>query len=83
MDVMIRALSERIEQMAIPSQFHPLFSTPVPFISNPIGILSPLIPIRNRRFDSVLTVETYPLRDRSPVFRAEQVTSLTSYANQI
>jgi hypothetical protein len=83
MEAMIRALSERIEQMDIPSQSPPLLSTPVSLIPNPVGIPSPLIPIRNRRFDSVLAVETYRLRDRSPVFRAEQVASLTSYANQI
>lgn len=83
MEAMIRALSERIEKMAIPSQSPPLLSTPVSLIPNPVGIPSPLIPIRNRRFYSVLAVETYRLRDRSPVFRAEQVASLTSYANQI
>jgi hypothetical protein len=83
METMICALSERIEQMAIPSQSPPLLSTPVSLIPNPVAIPSPLIPIRNRRFDSVLAVETYRLRDLSPVFRAEQVASLTSYAKQI
>jgi hypothetical protein len=83
MEAMIRSLSERVEQMAIPSQFHPLLSAIVSLIPNPVGIPSPLIPILNRRFDSVLAVEKYRLRDRSPVFRAEQVASITSYANQI
>jgi hypothetical protein len=83
MEAMIRVLSERIEPMAIPSQSPPLLFTPVSLIPNPLGIPSPLIPIRNRRFDSVLAVKTYRLRDRSHVFRDEQVTSLTSYANQI
>jgi hypothetical protein len=59
------------------------FSTPVSLIPNPVGIPSPLIRIWNRRFESVLAVETYRLRDRSHVFRAEQVASQTSYAYQI
>jgi hypothetical protein len=70
MEAMIRSLSDRVEQMAIPSQSHPLLSTLVSLIPNPVGIPSPLIPIRNRRFDSGLAVEKYRLRDRYPVFRA-------------
>jgi hypothetical protein len=43
----------------------------------------PNLPVRKRRFDVVLSIETYRLHDRSIVLRADQVASLTSYANQI
>ena len=65
--------------LSFPSLDSPSFE----YLTSPHGIPSPLIPIRNRRFDRVLAVDTYRLRDRSPVLRAEQVSSLTSYANQI
>ena len=83
LEAMIRGLGARIEQMTLPSHSPPSIPPPLNISPSPHGIPSPLIPIRNRRFDRVLAVDTYRLRDRSPVLRAEQVSSLTSYANQI
>jgi hypothetical protein len=61
---------------------------PIPF-SRPFDpVLSPVqvpstISVRNRRYLSVLAVDTYRLRDRTSVLRPDQVATLTSYANQI
>jgi hypothetical protein len=85
MEASIRALCERIEQMATLVQPAPINPIHIPVLpprgANPIH--QPYLPVRNRRFDAVLSVESYRLLDRSPSIRAEQVASLTSYANQI
>ena len=83
---MDRGLGIRMEQMALPqrtsSPRSPFSSHDPP--SDPLqDTLSPLIPIRNRRFQLVLAVDTYRLRDRSSLLHRSQVSSLTSYVNQI
>jgi hypothetical protein len=42
-----------------------------------------VIPIRNRRYAQVLSVETYRLRDRAEGLRPDQIGNLTAIANQI
>ena len=83
---MVRGLGIRMEQMALhqrpSSPRSPLaYHDPPP---HPLqDTLSPLIQIRNRRFQIALAVDTYRLRDRSSVLHRSQVSSLTSYVNQI
>jgi hypothetical protein len=48
-----------------------------PVLSTP----SPLIPVRNRRFSQVLSVETYRLHDRTVALRPDQVANLTTCSN--
>ena len=86
LEAMVRGLGIRMEQMALPqrpsSPRSPLASHDPP--PDPLqDTISPLIPIRNRRFQIVLAVDTYRLRDRSSVLHRSQVSSLTSYVNQI
>lgn len=83
LEAMIRALGDRIERMAIPLQPPPPICNPSPLVPSRGTNPPPHIPVRNRRFDVVLSIETYRLIDRSLVIRADQVASLTSYANQV
>ena len=83
LETMIRGLTARIEQVAIPANPPPIALNPLPFVPPRDASLPPHLPVRNRRFDGVLSIETYRLIDRSLVLRADQVASLTSYANQI
>jgi hypothetical protein len=83
LEAMILALGDRIERMALPLQPPPIVHNN-PLVVPPRGENPPPhLPVRNRRFDVVLSIETYRLHDRSLVLRADQVASLTSYANQI
>lgn len=43
----------------------------------------PVITIRNRRYEQVLAIATYRLRDRTDALRPDQVSNLTTAANQI
>jgi hypothetical protein len=43
----------------------------------------PIIAIRNRRYSHVLSISTYRLRDRTSALLPDQVSNLTSAANQI
>ena len=68
LEAMVRGLGIQMEQMALPqrpsSPRSPLASHDPP--PDPLqDTLSPLIPIRNRRFQIFLAVDTYRLRDRS------------------
>jgi hypothetical protein len=80
---MIRALGDRIERIDIPLQPPPPFCNPPPLVPSCGTNPPPHFPVRNRRFDVVLSIETYRLIDRSLVIRADQVASLKSYANQV
>jgi hypothetical protein len=83
LEAMIRALGDRIERMAIPIQPPPPICNPPPLVPSR-GTNPPThIPVRYRRFDVVLSMKTYSLIDLSLVIRAEQVASITSYANQV
>jgi hypothetical protein len=80
---MVTALGVRMEQMAIPQPDrvpNPPFLTPPPL---PYIIPSPLIPLRNPRFATVLSVESYRLRDRARALPPTQVSGSTTFANQI
>jgi hypothetical protein len=78
-------LGVRMEQMAIPQPSpdrvpNPPFLSPSPL---PDIIPSPLIPLRNPRFATVLSVESYRLRDLARALLPAQVSGLTTFANQI
>jgi hypothetical protein len=83
LEAMILALGDRIERMAPPIQPPPIVHNIPPIVSSRGANSTPHLPVRNRRFDVVLSIDTYRLQDRSLVLRADQVASLTSYANQI
>jgi hypothetical protein len=85
LEAMVTALGVRMEQMAIPQPSpdrvpNPPFLSPPPL---PDIIPSPLIPLRNPRFATVLSVESYRLRDRARALPPTQVSGLTTFANQI
>ena len=65
LEAMVTALGVRMEQLVLPQPLpyrvaYPPFVLPPPL---PDNIPSPLIPFRNPRFATVLSVESYRLRD--------------------
>ena len=85
LEAMVTALGVRMEQLVLPQPLpyrvaNPPFVLPPPL---PDNIPSPLIPFRNPRFATVLSVESYRLRDQSCALLPAQVSGLTTFANQI
>ena len=85
LEAMVTALGVRMEQLVLPQPLpyrvaNPPFVLPAPL---PDNIPSPLIPFRNPRFATVLSVDSYRLRDRSCALLPAQVSGLTTFANQI
>jgi hypothetical protein len=84
----ILGIGQRLDQICLAPQSPPLVTSPtpsrhlVPEYSAPIPP-SPDIRVRNGRYSHVLSVDTYRLRDRTPNLRPDQVTNLSSAANQI
>jgi hypothetical protein len=82
---MVTALGARMEQLVLPNAIpdpvpNPNFASPLP-ISDIIS--SPMITSRNPRFATVLSVESYRLRDRARALLPAQFSGLTTFANQI
>lgn len=85
LEAMVTALGVRMEQLALPQPSPDRIPNP-PFISSPPLpdiIPSPLISLRNPRFATVLSVESYRLRDRARALPPTQVSGLTTFSNQI
>jgi hypothetical protein len=59
-------------------------SSPAPADNFPVDRTEhPAIRVRNRRYEQVLSISTYRLRDRTETLRPDQVSNLTTAANQI
>jgi hypothetical protein len=79
LEALILALGDRIERMDLPLQPPPMVHNNPPVVPPRSVNPPPHLPVRNRRFDVVLSIETYRLHDRSLVLRADHIASLTSY----
>jgi hypothetical protein len=72
-----RPLGTHLARLSLPT--YPDLSSPPP----PPSLEVPTIPVRNRRYAGVIAVDKYRLRDRASTLRPDQVTNLTTAANQI
>jgi hypothetical protein len=86
----ILALGEQVSHVSFPhlSPLPPANADPANS-SSPVNVAAaelpghPVIAIRNRRYSHVLSISTYRLRDRTSALLPDQVSNLTSAANQI
>jgi hypothetical protein len=85
LEAMVTALGVRMEQLVLPSSSADRVANPTFVPPPPISdiIPSPMITFRNPRFATVLSVESYRLRDRARALLPAQVSGLTTFANQI
>jgi hypothetical protein len=85
LEAMVTALGVRMEQLVLPKPSpdrvtNPAFAPPPPILDI---IPSPRITLRNTRFATALSVESYRLRDRARALLPAQVSGLTTFDNQI
>jgi hypothetical protein len=77
---------ERTLQM-VTSQLARLQLSPSVTVSVPDPVppssFTPTVRVRNRRYATVLSVDSYRLRDRTAGLRPDQISSLTTLANQL
>jgi hypothetical protein len=81
MDRIERTLQMVTSQLAR-LQLPPSVAVPVPDPVPP-STCAPTVRVRNRRYATVLAVDSYRLRDRTEGLRPDQISSLTTLANQV